>query len=103
MQELTLDEADGVIEKPRPLPWYPDRMAWHFNFTKRLLRKNPLLKDFHAFLKREEVRGTISRQEAVSMVPPFFLGIEPQHRVLDMCAAPGMKTSQLLDSLTFER
>ena len=88
VQGLTLDESEGVVEKPRPLSWYPDRMAWHFNFTKRLLRKNPLLKDFHGFLKREEVRGAISRQEAVSMIPPMFLGVEPQHKVLHTSCSP---------------
>eukprot|EP00656_Telonema_subtile_P004200 TRINITY_DN11908_c0_g1_i1.p1 TRINITY_DN11908_c0_g1~~TRINITY_DN11908_c0_g1_i1.p1 ORF type:complete len:715 (-),score=261.97 TRINITY_DN11908_c0_g1_i1:144-2288(-) len=98
---LKLDEeAVGTLEAPRPLAWYPDKMAWHVSFAKRLLRKNPLLKDFHNFLKREEIRGAISRQEAVSMVPPFFLDVQPHHKVLDMCAAPGMKTSQLLDTLT---
>uniref|UniRef100_A0A671LBG9 tRNA (cytosine(34)-C(5))-methyltransferase n=1 Tax=Sinocyclocheilus anshuiensis TaxID=1608454 RepID=A0A671LBG9_9TELE len=41
--------------------------------------------------------GNISRQEAVSMIPPLLLKIEPQHKILDMCAAPGSKTAQLIE------
>ena len=33
------------------------------------------------------------------MIPAFFLDIEPSHVVLDMCAAPGSKTFQLLEML----
>ena len=33
------------------------------------------------------------------MVPPLFLDVQPHHRVLDMCAAPGSKTGQLLEAL----
>lgn len=33
------------------------------------------------------------------MVPPLFLDVQPHHRVLDMCAAPGSKTFQLLEML----
>ena len=43
--------------------------------------------------------GNISRQEAVSMIPPLVLDVQSHHRVLDMCAAPGSKTVQLLEML----
>ena len=33
------------------------------------------------------------------MIPPLLLGVEPGHRVLDMCAAPGSKTAQLIEAL----
>ncbi|XP_020255770.1 tRNA (cytosine(34)-C(5))-methyltransferase isoform X2 [Asparagus officinalis] len=52
---------------------------------------------FHEFLKQENEVGNITRQEAVSMVPPLFLDVLPHHHVLDMCAAPGSKTFQLLE------
>lgn len=32
-------------------------------------------------------------------MPPLFLDVGPSHRVLDMCAAPGSKTFQLLEML----
>ena len=35
------------------------------------------------------------------MVPPLFLDVKPHHRVLDMCAAPGSKTQQLLEAIHF--
>jgi 16S rRNA C967 or C1407 C5-methylase (RsmB/RsmF family) len=31
------------------------------------------------------------------MLPPLVLGVRPEHRVLDMCAAPGSKTAQLIE------
>ncbi|OBS80219.1 hypothetical protein A6R68_21577 [Neotoma lepida] len=43
--------------------------------------------------------GNISRQEAVSMIPPLLLNVEPHHKILDMCAAPGSKTTQLIEML----
>ena len=41
--------------------------------------------------------GHIGRQEAVSMLPPMFLDVDPNDIVLDMCAAPGSKTLQILE------
>ncbi|KAJ3676926.1 hypothetical protein LUZ60_002650 [Juncus effusus] len=81
----------------RPLPWYPGNLAWHLNFSRNQLRKNQALERFHEFLKQENEVGNITRQEAVSMVPPLFLNVLPEHHILDMCAAPGSKTFQLLE------
>ncbi|KAF7839926.1 tRNA (cytosine(34)-C(5))-methyltransferase-like [Senna tora] len=87
------DDAEAI----KPLPWYPDNLAWHSNFSRMQLRKNQTLERFHEFLKLENEIGNITRQEAVSMVPPLFLNVQPNHFVLDMCAAPGSKTFQLLE------
>ncbi|KAI5405517.1 hypothetical protein KIW84_052343 [Lathyrus oleraceus] len=76
------DEEDAI----RPLPWYPENLAWHSNFSRMQLRKNQSLKEFHEFLKLENEIGNITRQEAVSMVPPLFLDVHSNHIVLDMCA-----------------
>ncbi|KAG6830768.1 hypothetical protein H0H87_007167 [Tephrocybe sp. NHM501043] len=78
---------------------YPDGLAWHFNVPKKVLRKSPEFKKFHSFLVFETEVGNVSRQEAVSMLPPLFLEVEPHHKVIDMCAAPGSKTAQLLEAL----
>lgn len=40
-------------------------------------------------------RGAYYVQEATSGLPPLVLEPEPGERVLDMCAAPGSKTSQM--------
>ena len=63
------------------------------------LRKLPPLAGLHEWLKAANAYGSITRQEAVSMVPPLLLGVEPHHLVVDLCAAPGSKTSQLLEAL----
>lgn len=39
--------------------------------------------------------GLMHIQEEVSMMPVHVLGAAPNHRVLDMCAAPGNKTLQV--------
>ena len=43
--------------------------------------------------------GVISRLEAVSMIPPLFLDVHPDHLVLDLCAAPGSKPQLILEML----
>ncbi len=43
----------------------------------------------------EHTLGYIYVQEAASMIPPIVLNIKPGQKVLDMCAAPGSKTTQI--------
>ncbi len=43
----------------------------------------------------EHALGWYYVQEAASMIPPEVLAPEPGERVLDICAAPGSKTTQL--------
>ncbi|TBU24699.1 S-adenosyl-L-methionine-dependent methyltransferase [Dichomitus squalens] len=88
-----------AVSPPQQIPWYPDGLAWQFNVAKKVLRKSPEFKKFHSFLVFETEVGNVSRQEAVSMLPPLFLEVEPHHRAMDMCAAPGSKTAQLLEAL----
>ncbi|KZV53762.1 tRNA (cytosine(34)-C(5))-methyltransferase [Dorcoceras hygrometricum] len=98
MKSLRAEDFNGCeVEAIKPIPWYPDNLAWQSNFSRNQLRKNQILERFHEFLKLENEIGNITRQEAVSMVPPLFLDIRPHHFVLDMCAAPGSKTFQLLE------
>lgn len=37
------------------------------------------------------------------MIPPLLLDVQPGDRVLDMCAAPGSKTAQLIEMLFDEQ
>ena len=94
-----LSTNNEPISPPTPIPWYPGSLAWHINSTKKEIRNDPVMAGYHAFLMRETDIGHISRQEAVSMIPPLFLDIHSHHRVLDMCAAPGSKTTQLIEAL----
>jgi 16S rRNA C967 or C1407 C5-methylase (RsmB/RsmF family) len=88
-----------IIHPPKPLSWYPDEFGWHISCSKKALRKCPELESFHQFLITETELGHIYRQEAVSMIPPMLLDIQPHHKILDMCAAPGSKTAQLIEAL----
>ncbi|GMF24597.1 unnamed protein product [Phytophthora fragariaefolia] len=90
---------DEPVEPISPMPWYPDNRGFTWSVERRRVRKLPILKEFQSWLVELSNSGSITRQEAVSMIPPLVLGVEPHHKVLDMCAAPGSKTSQLLESL----
>ena len=46
--------------------------------------------------------GRITRQESASMLPVQALDVQPGHRVLDLCAAPGSKSTQIAESLQGE-
>ncbi|MEE3310461.1 MAG: RsmB/NOP family class I SAM-dependent RNA methyltransferase, partial [Candidatus Thermoplasmatota archaeon] len=43
--------------------------------------------------------GRITQQEAASMMPVQALDVQPNHRVLDLCAAPGSKATQIAEVL----
>lgn len=92
-------DFNGVRLNPICLSWYPDEMAWQLDFTKKEIRQCETLKRLHSFLVSETESGNISRQEAVSMLPPLLMDIKPHHKILDMCAAPGSKTAQLIEML----
>lgn len=97
MVDLTVD--DEPVKSPEPLLWYPDQLAWHTSLSRTQIRRAPQLEKFHRFLIAEVESGHITRQEAVSMIPPLLLDIQPHHKVLDMCAAPGSKTAQIVELL----
>lgn len=89
-------EQDLFLE---PIPWYPDELAWNSNLSRRFIRRSVVLQKLHRFLVEDSECGAITRQEAVSMIPPLMLGIQPDHVVLDMCAAPGSKTAQIIEMM----
>eukprot|EP00124_Ichthyophonus_hoferi_P000265 Ihof_evm21s9 gene=Ihof_evmTU21s9 len=88
-----------AYKTPTPIPWYPTKLAYHCELPRQQLRKNPQFESFQKFLVNETDLGNISRQEAVSMIPPLLLDVQPGHKVLDMCAAPGSKTGQLIEMI----
>ncbi len=100
---VTMEGETITFQAPTPLPWYtPLGHAYQINLGKRELKRIPELRAFRQFLMREDKQGNITRQEAVSMIPPQLLDVQPHHFVLDMCAAPGSKTAQLLEALHAE-
>ncbi|GMM33578.1 tRNA (cytosine-C5-)-methyltransferase [Saccharomycopsis crataegensis] len=95
---ITTEEL-ASLEPPKPMKWYPNELAWQLNIPKGVMKKNEAFQKTQRFLVVETEVGNISRQEAVSMIPPLLLDVQPHHYVLDMCAAPGSKTAQLVEKL----
>lgn len=93
-----LKHISTTAKRLKSLPWAPGETCWQLpvSYAERseLRRSYPQLK---AFLKRESGR-TVTYQEAVSLVPALMLNVHSDHFVLDMCAAPGSKTSAMLES-----
>ncbi|XP_076470380.1 RNA cytosine-C(5)-methyltransferase NSUN2-like [Babylonia areolata] len=88
-----------AIKPPKCLSWYPDELAWQIDLSRKAVRSQEFLNKLHLFLVSETETGNISRQEAVSMIPPLVLNVQSNSKVLDMCAAPGSKTAQLIEYL----
>ncbi|GFG38232.1 hypothetical protein Cfor_12224 [Coptotermes formosanus] len=95
-------DEESEQQKPVCLPWYPDGLAWQLQLTRKDIRRSEAYFRLHNFLISETDSGNISRQEAVSMIPPLLLDVKPHHKILDMCAAPGSKTAQLIELLHAE-
>nr|CAH8824340.1 unnamed protein product [Trichobilharzia regenti] len=99
MQQYMCDENGNTNGTFDPLPWYPNEMAWQLSASKYAVRKTEELRTLQQFLVSETESGNISRQEAVSMLPPLLLDVRSHHTVLDLCAAPGSKSAQLVEML----
>ena len=95
-------EGIKVNDKPAPLPqvlpWYPGGLAWQLNMSRAEIRYSPEYLSLHQFLVAEAEKGSFARQEAVSMIPPLLLDVKPHHNIIDLCAAPGSKTLQILEA-----
>ena len=98
--EITSIQYEGnFVEPPRPVPWYPDQLAWSMTTPKNVVRRFAPFASFQKFLVAETSVGNITRQELVSMVPPLLMNVGPGMTVLDMCAAPGSKSAQLMEMI----
>ena len=71
-------EEEGVPFQS--LPWYPLGLKLDIESPGKLL---------------ENLLGYIHIQEGLSMVPPIVLDPQPRESVLDMCASPGSKTTEI--------
>jgi 16S rRNA C967 or C1407 C5-methylase (RsmB/RsmF family) len=80
----------------KPIECIKGVSAWQCSVDRSGLRHSTgSLKGLHEFVVNGSNTGILVRQELVSMVPVHLLDVEPHHMVLDLCAAPGSKTSQL--------
>ncbi|KAL3475881.1 S-adenosyl-L-methionine-dependent methyltransferase [Aspergillus californicus] len=96
--QITSIQYEGNnVEPPRPVEWYPDQLAWSMTTPKQVVRRFAPFASFQKFLVAETDVGNISRQEVVSMIPPLLMDLRPGMTVLDMCAAPGSKSAQLME------
>lgn len=77
----------------------PEGYAFQCDVSRGVLKRDTALKKWKEIISALNEGGYITRQETVSMLPPVLLQVEPGHRVLDMCAAPGSKSSQVLERL----
>jgi multisite-specific tRNA:(cytosine-C5)-methyltransferase len=96
---VTSPDSNDPVVPPTRIPWYPDGLAWTVSTPRFLVRRDNVLAPFHRFLVHMNDLGAINRQEAVSMVPPLLLDMKPDQSVIDLCAAPGSKSAQLLEAL----
>lgn len=94
------------LDESRPnkcsnLSWAVDGNSWQWGDISRVhVRKDPALVQLKKWLVDHESIGTLTRQEAVSMIPPLVLDPQPGDIVLDMCAAPGSKTCQMIEMVS---
>lgn len=119
-EKKAAESEDCPVVEPKCLTWYPDRMAWQLNLSRKDIRREEAYFKLHNFLISETdsgniccdlmfsnnlnldmflFQGNISRQETVSMIPTLVLDVQSHHKVLDMCAAPGSKTAQLIEAI----
>jgi 16S rRNA C967 or C1407 C5-methylase (RsmB/RsmF family) len=96
-------EINGQVIKSElitKVKWIGDQhQGWQCQADSASLASNDGLQSLSSLLKREVSLGHLVRQELVSMLPVILLNIQGHHKCLDMCAAPGSKTEQLLTQL----
>eukprot|EP00435_Cladocopium_sp_Y103_P036624 s1873_g9.t1 len=98
---VRLPEAnEGVLSlllpwDPKPVPWCPK--AYRLAAEKAVDDQGHYKLELAKVLADGQRAGKIIRQESASMLPAQALDIRPEHTVLELCAAPGSKTLQILD------
>jgi len=79
----------------QPLPWAEGGFAWQMPFARGQApdeRSKYILSLLHE-------SGRITRQEAASMIPVVVLNPQPGELILDLCAAPGSKATQVAEAV----
>ena len=77
------------------VPWFKGPgSAWEMPFDRGAAEG-----EVRALLGALHETGRVTRQEAVSMIPVLALDPQPGELVLDLCASPGSKTTQISECL----
>ena len=76
--------------------------VFQLEMPETVFRRDESVAGFKQWLRNNTSLGYIRRQELVSMIPHHFLNAQPDDFILDMCASPGSKTCQILESVTGE-
>ena len=92
-RQWTVDQVKALGAKP--IAWMPNETAFTMPFARGRAPEG-LAQRMMALLHET---GRITRQEAASMLPVRLLNHSKGMLTLDMCAAPGSKTTQLGESL----
>tara|TARA_B110000467_G_scaffold79044_1_gene71432 strand:+ start:12205 stop:13989 length:1785 start_codon:yes stop_codon:yes gene_type:complete len=79
----------------KPLAWAQDGFAWQMPFARG---QAPDARAKHIMALMHE-SGRITRQEAASMLPVVVLQPTSGELILDMCAAPGSKATQIAEAI----
>eukprot|EP00039_Didymoeca_costata_P016094 m.281661 g.281661 ORF g.281661 m.281661 type:complete len:694 (+) comp16336_c0_seq5:2267-4348(+) len=96
----TRTSSDIIIKKLRAdaackeITWCPQHIAWRMSNQDYHSAKNEVIK---SWIQGQNQGGGLWFQEEVSMLPPLLLDVKPEHYVLDMCSAPGSKTTEALE------
>ena len=94
------NENNKISIQPKNLTTFEEwkNLVYNINIPRMELKKSNELSKFHKFIQQSVDSGLISRQETVSMIPPMLLQSKKGEKIFDMCAAPGSKTAQFLET-----
>jgi hypothetical protein len=97
------EPVDLTLLRPKFLKFFPRQLALQFDsLNSKVVKRDEKFQFLKKFLFSNEVHGGIQRQETVSMIPPLFMDVQADDLCLDMCAAPGSKTCQIIEKLHWE-
>jgi 16S rRNA C967 or C1407 C5-methylase (RsmB/RsmF family) len=85
--------SDDIV---KPISWCK---SWQIAADSGTLARSEALNPLYELLSREVTLGNVVRQELASMIPVLLLDVHHDHTVLDVCAAPGSKTEQILAAM----
>lgn len=80
-------QVDGkAIEAVSTLPWFPEGRGFSLGLDRSTIRKStdPRLRELHQWLIGHTDSGMLTRQEAVSMIPPCVLQVSERGSSSDL-------------------